>query len=197
MTEEYQGRVSVRGISCDHWISTLSQGPVNMTLDWYFSSVDWSIPQSNGSRIPVRLILTGSSPAARPGSSTPPPHTFYHVYEYTSFHVGLGGGGGDAGGGGGHHQHQQHSSGSTSADIFTVGCGTTCNRTLGGGNFTQPPQPSHCDRPPPASGSGISSGAVAGVAVACLLAGGLVTSLVMYLVQRRRKSGPGYSPQLN
>jgi hypothetical protein len=40
--------------------------------------VEWSIPEDNSVRVPVRLVLEGN------GSTG----LIYHVYDYTSFHVG-------------------------------------------------------------------------------------------------------------
>ena len=122
MQEVYQGVREVRGVLCDHWISTQAMGPVTMTLDWFFATEAWSMPQANGSRIPVQLVLRGTAPnrGGPPGN-----HSFYHVYDYTTFHVGL------------HGYHH-----ATADDLFRLHCDSTC----AGSNFTAPAKRSECSR---------------------------------------------------
>lgn len=167
--ETYMGVAEARGIRCDHWTSNFQAGPVNMSLDWFFATEEWEMPEANGSRIPVRLVLTGTGPNS---DGTPGMHEFEHVYDYSSFHVGLQG----------HHHHNPD-------DLFRLDCDQICSGT----NFTQPMPRGGCE---PAK-KGHSSGAVAGAAVGGIVGGLLVGILCVLLVQRLRKGGSKYSPQVN
>lgn len=96
LTEKYMGVESIRGISCDHWLAQTTssgQGNTSYSLDYYFSRPDWSLPEVDGQQVPVRLILNGSRLNAFNRTTMqpiiPPSMTsFYHVYDYVSFHVG-------------------------------------------------------------------------------------------------------------
>ena len=61
--EKYGGQRSVRGITCDMWTTqashTSSRSTSNFTLDYFFSSPDWGIPEDNWTQVPVRVVLKG------------------------------------------------------------------------------------------------------------------------------------------
>ena len=128
--EVYQGRKKVRGIDADHWIADMGRNRTetnetkdkwtwhNMsgaTLDYYFSVPGWKIPETDSTRVPLRLVLEGWRTTTSSRNNTcigivrkdpkhtradyrkcmiplPPNkwtnHTYLHVYDYTAFHVG-------------------------------------------------------------------------------------------------------------
>ena len=56
----YLGQENVRGITCNHWQTCTVRGNRSYTLDYYFSTADWSFTANpSGSQIPVQIILEG------------------------------------------------------------------------------------------------------------------------------------------
>ena len=56
----YLGQENVRGITCNRWQTCTVRGNRSYTLDYYFSTADWSFTANpSGSQIPVQIILEG------------------------------------------------------------------------------------------------------------------------------------------
>jgi hypothetical protein len=62
--ELYLGKKTIRGIECNHWRSHMynikpdrESKPYNMTIDHYFSDIDWNILRSNRKEIPIRIVI--------------------------------------------------------------------------------------------------------------------------------------------
>lgn len=80
VSANYLGVEDVRGIPCDHWQTCVIRSSNNSyTLDYYFSTEDWSFTVNpNGGPIPVQIILTGSL-------NTNPVSDLYHIYTFVNF----------------------------------------------------------------------------------------------------------------
>ena len=95
LTETYMGVGYARGIKCDKWtaVSSSTRGNNTFTLDYYFSQPSWNLPEVNRSRVPIRVVLNGSRIVSFNRTTNQPidppiPHSYHHVYDYVSFHVG-------------------------------------------------------------------------------------------------------------
>ena len=85
--EVYAGTAQVRGIDAYRWsaCANTSLGG-NMSVDWYFSSANWSSPYAR----PLRVVVEGVDPSrGRNASGSPlPPHYFKHSYDFINFEAG-------------------------------------------------------------------------------------------------------------
>ncbi|CAH1772789.1 unnamed protein product [Owenia fusiformis] len=80
--QKYMGRTKARGIDVNYWRSCQQwqYPPANMTVDYYFTALNWS-SSFDGPSIPVRAVVEGIS------NDKDIPHYFRHTYDFVQFTI--------------------------------------------------------------------------------------------------------------